>query len=77
MVQKRPVPGSSAPSLAKSPFLESGKEAHPSGKMSAAGSVSNSSADTRKKGVHGGDVVLCLLIIFICSFSGWYAFQIF
>ena len=57
MVQKRPVPvsvpGSSGPPLAKRPHLETGNEAHPSGKKSAGGSVSTSSADTRRKGVHG------------------------
>ena len=40
MVQKRPVSGSSGPSLAKRPHLESGNEGHPSGKKSAGGSVS-------------------------------------
>ena len=53
MVQKRPVPGSSGASLAKRPHLESGNEAHPSGKKSAGGSVSTSSANTRRKGVCG------------------------
>ena len=53
-VQKRPVPGSSGPSLAKRPNLESGKEAHPSGKKSAGGSVSTSSTDTGRKRVCGG-----------------------
>ena len=56
-VQKRPipgsVPGSSGPSLAKRPYLETGNEAHPSGKKSAGGSVTTSSANTRRKGVHG------------------------
>ena len=42
-MQKRPVPGSSGASLAKRPHLESGNEAHPSGKKSAGGSVSTSS----------------------------------
>ena len=82
-VQMRPVPGpvlgSSGQSLTKRPHLESGNEAHPSGKKSAGGSVSASSADTKRKGVYGGQcskwvTVLSLLIIFICSFSGWYAF---
>ena len=54
MVQKGPVPGSSGPSLAKRPHLKCGNEAHPSGKKSAGGSVSMSSANTRRKGVHGG-----------------------
>ena len=54
MVQKRPVPGSSGPSLAKRPHLESGNEAYPSGKKSAGDSVSNGSTDTRRKGVCGG-----------------------
>ena len=54
MVQKRPVPGSSGPSLAKKPHFESGKEAHPSGKKSTGSNVSTSSTNTRRKGVHGG-----------------------
>ena len=46
MVQNRSVvPGSSGASLAKRPHLESRNEAHPSGKKSAGGSVSTSSAD--------------------------------
>ena len=53
-VQKRPVPGSSGASLAKRPNLESGNEAHPSGKESAGGSVSTRSANTRRKGVCRG-----------------------
>ena len=53
MVWKRPGPGSSGPSLAKRPHLESGNEAHPSGKKSAGGSVSTNSMDTRRKGVCG------------------------
>ena len=53
-VQKRPVPGSSGPSLAKWPHVKSGNEAHPSGKKSAGGNVSTSSTDTRKKEVCGG-----------------------
>ena len=60
MVQKRPVPGSvpgfSGPSLAKRPHLEAGNEACPSGKKSAGGSVSTSSANTRRKGGHGGQL---------------------
>ena len=48
------MPGSSGPSLAKRPHLESGNEAHPSGKKSAGGNVSTSSTNTRRKGVHGG-----------------------
>ena len=48
------MPGSSGPSFAKRPHLESGNEAQPSGKKSAGGNVSNSTADTRRKGVHGG-----------------------
>ena len=48
------MPGSSGPSLAKRPYLESGTEAHPSGKKSAGGDVSTSSTDTRRKGVCGG-----------------------
>ena len=53
-VQKRPMPGSSDPSLAKRPHLESGNEAHPGGKKSTGGNVSTSSTNTRRKGVHGG-----------------------
>ena len=56
-VQKRPmsgsVPGTSGASLLKRPHLESGNEAHPSGKKSAAGSVSTSSTETRRKGGMG------------------------
>ena len=56
-VQKRPIsgalPGTSWASLPKSPHLESGNEAHPSGKKSAGGSVSTSSAETRKREVWG------------------------
>ena len=47
-VQKRPLPRSSGPSLAKRPHL-----AHPSGKKSAGGIVSTSSTNTRRKGVCG------------------------
>ena len=54
MLQKRPVLGSSGPSLAKRADLEGGNEAHPGGKKSAGGSVSTSSTDTRRKGVCGG-----------------------
>ena len=53
-VQKRPVPGFSAASLAKRPHLESGNEACPGGKKSTGGSVSTSSTDTRRKRGHGG-----------------------
>ena len=57
-VQKRPisrsVPGTSGASLPKRPHLESGTEAHQSGKKSAGGSVSTSSAESRRKGGHGG-----------------------
>ena len=52
-VQKRPVPQSSGLSLAKRPHLESGNEAHLSGKKSVGGSVSTSSTDTRRKGSMG------------------------
>ena len=48
------MPGPSGPYLAKRPPWESGNEAHPSGKKSAGGSVSTSSVNTRRKGVHGG-----------------------
>ena len=47
------MPGSSGPSLAKRPPLESGNEACPGGKKFAGGNVSTSSTDTRRKGVHG------------------------
>ena len=56
-VQKRPlsgsVPGISGVSLPKRPHLESGTEAHPSGKKSADGSISTSSAEWRRKGGYG------------------------
>ena len=48
------LPGPSGTSLAKRPHLEFGNEAHPSGRKSAGGSVSMSSAETRRKGGHGG-----------------------
>ena len=48
------MPGSSGPSLAKRPHLESGNEACPSGKKSAGGSVSTSSTNTKRKAVCGG-----------------------
>ena len=53
-VQKRPVPGSSGPSLARSLHLESGNEGHPSGKRSAGGSVCTRSADSRRNRGCGG-----------------------
>ena len=57
-VQKRhvsgPVPGPSGAFLAKRPHLECGNEVCPSGKKSAGGSVSTSSAETRRNGGHGG-----------------------
>ena len=57
-VQKRPmsgsVPGISGASLPKGPHLGSGNETHPGGKKSAGGSVSTSSAESRRKGGHGG-----------------------
>ena len=49
-MQKRPVSGSSGASLAKRPHLESGNDAHPSGRKSTGGSVTTSSANTRRKG---------------------------
>ena len=53
-VQKRPISGSvqgtSGASLPKRPHMQSGNEAHPSGKKSASGSVSTSSAESRRKG---------------------------
>ena len=61
-VQKRPlsgsVPGTSGASLPKRPHLESGTEACPSGKKSAGGSVSTSSAELRRKGGHVGSALL-------------------
>ena len=57
-VQKRPmsgsVPGTSGASLPKRPHLESGNEACLGGKKSAGGSVSTSSAESRRKEGHGG-----------------------
>ena len=47
------VPGTSGASLPKRPHLESGNEAHQSGKKSASGSVSTSSAELRRKGGMG------------------------
>ena len=47
------MPGYSGASLAKRPHFESANEAHPSGKKSTGGSVTTSSADTRRKGDHG------------------------
>ena len=56
-VQKRPMSGSvprtSGASLPKRPHLESGNEARLSGKKSAVGSVSTSSAESRRKGGMG------------------------
>ena len=57
-VEKRPmsgsVPGPCGTYLAKRPHLECGNETCPSGKKSTGGSVSTSSAETRRKGGHGG-----------------------
>ena len=57
-VQKRPmsgsVPGTSGASLPKRPHLESENEAHLSGMKSTGGSVSTSSAESRRKQEHGG-----------------------
>ena len=47
------VPGTSGASLPKRPHLESGIEAHPSGKKSAGCSVSTSSAEARRRGAVG------------------------
>ena len=47
------MPGTSGASMTKRPNLESGNEAHLSGKKSAGGSVSTSSFDTRRKGDMG------------------------
>ena len=86
-VQKRPVsgsvPGTSGEPLPKRPHLESGNEAHLHGKKSAGGAVPTSSTESRRKGGHGGQcswyvvaLHLFILILYICNFSGWYAFQI-
>ena len=59
-VQKRTMSGPSGASLAKRPHLESGNEAHLSGKKSAGGSVLTSTAETRRKegvGVSTPDVL--------------------
>ena len=60
-VQKRPmsgsVPGTSGASLPKRPHMESGNDAHPSGKKSAGGSVSTNSAETRTKGAMGVSIL--------------------
>ena len=62
-VQKRPmsgsVPGTSGASLPKRPHLESGNEACLSGKKSAGGSVSISSAKSRRKGGMGLALLMC------------------
>ena len=62
-VQKRPVsgsvPGTSGASLPKRPHLESGNVDHPSGRNSAGGSVSTSSAETRRKGGVGLVLLMC------------------
>ena len=56
-VEKRPmsgsVPGINGASLPNRPHVESGNVAHLSGKKSAGGSVSTSSAKTRRKGGMG------------------------
>ena len=49
-MQKSLGPGNSGASLAKKPHLGTGTKTHPSGKKSAGGSVSDSSAQTRRKG---------------------------
>ena len=62
-VQKRSmsgsVPGTSGASLPKRPHLESGNEAHPSGKKSTGCSVSTTSAESRKGGVWGSALLMC------------------
>ena len=62
-VQKRPISGSvpetSGASLPKRPHLESGGEAQPSGKKSAGGSVSTSSAETKRKVAWGSALLMC------------------
>ena len=67
------MPGSSGPSLAIRPHLESWNEAHPSGKKSAVAVSPPVLLIPGGKGSMGVN----FLIIFICSFSGWYGFQIF
>ena len=63
-VQKRPMsgslPGTSGTSLPKRLHLESGIEAHMSGKKSTGGNVSTSSAETRRKGgLWGSAFLMC------------------
>ena len=75
--------GTSGASLPKWPYLESGNEACPHGKKSTGGTVSTCSIESRRRGGHGGvTLLMChspppLLIIYICTVSGWYAFQFF
>ena len=63
IVQERPVPGSSGPSLAKRTHLESGNEACPTGKKSSGGSVSTYSTNTRRKGGCGSWHSLCVMVL--------------
>ena len=61
-VQKKPmsgsVPGTSGASLPKWPHLESGNEAHTSGKKSAGSTVSTSYTESRRKGLAWGLALL-------------------
>ena len=53
------MPWSSGASVAKRPHLESGTKTYPGGKMSAGGSVSASSVDTKKKGPWHSALLMC------------------
>ena len=77
MVLRRPVPGSNGASLAKGPHLDSGNEAHPNLLVAVSPPVLLIPGGKRAVGVDSQCVaVLSLLLIFICSFSGWYAFKL-
>ena len=54
-VQKQPVPGSSAGSLALKSYLEIRTGSHEGGRKSS-GSTSSSTINSRKKGSHGDDI---------------------
>ena len=54
-----PKPFHCAKETCARPHLESGTETHPSGKKSAGGSVSASSADTRRRGPWGSALLIC------------------
>ena len=83
----KPDPGlgsiseSSGASPAKRPHWEGRIVAHPGVRKSVGCSVSDSSADARKKGNCRGWYSWCvvvhrLLITVICCFAGWYAFTV-